>query len=372
MEERSVVLKEARARRWNNTERRRRSEETEEERAIRFDNRRKINAAEKIERAVADSECTFSDEDEDEEGSASETERRAMEERSVVLKEARARRWNNTKRRRRSEEAEEERAISLDKRLTKMKMKKNRPAKPKDLSYGRALSGSQRSQGSALEQHEEEAAIRGDGGRRAIRFDKRRNINAAEKLERAVADSECTSSDEDEDEEGSASESEIRAMEERSVVLKARARRWNNTKRRRRSEEAEEERAISLDKRRKINAAEKLECAVADSERTSSDEDEDEEGSASETERRAKEERSVVLKEARARRWNNTERRRRSEETEEERAIRFGNRLTKMKTKKNRPAKPQDLSYGRALSGSQRSQGSALEQHEEEAAIRGD
>ncbi|KAK8768536.1 hypothetical protein V5799_014993 [Amblyomma americanum] len=89
-----------------------------------------------------------------------------------------------------------------------MKMKKDRPAKPKDLSYGRALSGSQRSQGSALEQHGEEAAIRGDGGERAIRFDKRRKINAAEKIERAVADSECTSSDEDEDEEGSASETE--------------------------------------------------------------------------------------------------------------------------------------------------------------------
>ncbi|KAK8768540.1 hypothetical protein V5799_014997 [Amblyomma americanum] len=90
-----------------------------------------------------------------------------------------------------------------------MKMKKDRPAKPKDLSYGRALRGSQRSQGSALEQHGEEAAIRGDGGERAIRFDKRRKINAAEKIERAVADSECTSSDEDEDEEGSASETEI-------------------------------------------------------------------------------------------------------------------------------------------------------------------
>ncbi|KAK8768539.1 hypothetical protein V5799_014996 [Amblyomma americanum] len=206
-----------------------------------------------------------------------------------------------------------------------MKMTKDRPANPKDLSYGRALSGSQRSQGSALEQHEEEAAIRGGGEERAISLDKRRKINAAEKLERAVADSECTSSDEDEDEEGSASETERRAMEERSVVLKeARARRWNNTKRRRRSEEAEEERAISLDKRRKINAAEKLERAVADSECTSSDEDE--EGSASETARRAMEERSVDLKEARARRWNNTEIRRRSEETREERAIRFDNR----------------------------------------------
>ncbi|KAK8768535.1 hypothetical protein V5799_014992 [Amblyomma americanum] len=147
-----------------------------------------------------------------------------------------------------------------------MKMKKDRPAKPKDLSYGRALSGSQRSQGSGLEQHGEEAAIRGDGGERAIRFDKRRKINAAEKIERAVADSECTSSDEDEDEEGSASETERRAMEERSVVLKeARARRWNNTERRRRSEETEEERAIRFDNRRKIRAAEKLERAVADS-----------------------------------------------------------------------------------------------------------
>ncbi|KAK8768541.1 hypothetical protein V5799_014998 [Amblyomma americanum] len=314
MEERSVVLKEARARRWNNTKRRRRSEEAEEERAISLDKRRKINAAEKLECAVADSECTSSDEDEDEEGSASETERRAMEERSVVLKEARARRWNNTERRRRSEETEEERAIRFDNRLAKMKTKKDRQAKPKYLSYGRAISGSQRSQDSGLEQHGEEAAIRGDGGERAIRFDKRRKINADEKIEREVADSECTFSDEDE--EGPASETERRAMGERSVVLKeATARRWNNTKRRRRSEEAEEERAKRFDKRRKINAAEKLERAVADSECTSSDEDEDEE---------------------------------------------------------DRPAKPKDLSYGRALSGSQRSQGSALEQHEEEAAVRGD
>ncbi|KAK8768532.1 hypothetical protein V5799_014989 [Amblyomma americanum] len=147
-----------------------------------------------------------------------------------------------------------------------MKMKKDRPATPKNLSYGRALSGSQRSQGSGLKQHGEEAAIRGDGGERAIRFDKRRKINAAVKIERAVADSECTSSDEDEDEEGSASETERRAMEERSVVLKeARARCWNNTERRRRSEETEEERAKRFDKRRKMNAAEKLERAVADS-----------------------------------------------------------------------------------------------------------
>ncbi|KAK8768527.1 hypothetical protein V5799_014984 [Amblyomma americanum] len=151
MEERSVVLKEARARRWNNTKRRRRSEETEEERAIRFDKRRNINAAEKLERAVADSECTSSDEDEDEEGSASESER---------LELWKSAKWFSKKR------------------------------------------------GLGVEQHGEEAAIRGDGAEPAIRFDKRRNISAAEKLERAVADSECTSSDEDEDEEESASETE--------------------------------------------------------------------------------------------------------------------------------------------------------------------
>ncbi|KAK8761158.1 hypothetical protein V5799_027573 [Amblyomma americanum] len=209
----SAALKEARARRWNETRKRRRAEETEEERAIRLDKRRKSDAVRKARLAV-DSETTSRDEYE--EGMPSETESlQLMEERSAVLREAKARRWNESKRRRRAEETEEERAIRLEKRRKSDAARKARedegtPSETESLKLmeersavlreAKARRRNERKRRRRAEETEEE---------RAIRLDKRRKSDSARKA-RLAADSESASRDED---EGTPSETERRKTE---------------------------------------------------------------------------------------------------------------------------------------------------------------